>query len=143
MGEIIMPTLLTWSVKIETVGGRTVFTLNPGPGPNPGPNEKLAPAEPFTAQIGDGVSWRNDTPGVAHMIWRTDGDGGAPIATVTPGGRGIPPSFDGLMSDPIAPDTSSSRQYFINTEDPLPATIYYCCLLHPNEKGSIKVIDHF
>jgi hypothetical protein len=127
----------TWSVKIETVGGRTVFTLNPGPNQEPS-----APGEPFTAQIGDGVSWRNDTA-VAHTIWRTDGDGGPPVATVTRGGRGIPPSFDALMSDPIAPDTSSSRQYFVNTEEPLPATIYYCCLLHPNERGSIKVIDHF
>jgi hypothetical protein len=126
-----------WSVKIETVGGRTVFTPNPGPGPEP-----AKPGDPLTAQIGDGVSWRNDT-GVAHMIWRTDGDGGAPVATVTPGGRGIPPSFDGLMSNPIAPDTSSSGQYFVNTNDSPPTTIYYCCLLHPNEKGSIKVIDQF
>jgi hypothetical protein len=130
----------TWSVKIHTDGGRTVFTLNPGP--NPGPNEKLALGEPFTAQNGDGVSWRNDTS-VAHTIWQTDGDGGAPIATVTAGGRGIPPSFDGLMSNPIAPDTSSSGQYSVNTKKPLPTTIYYRCLLHPNEKGIIKVIDVF
>lgn len=127
----------TWSVKIETVGGRTVFTPNLGPGQDP-----AAPGDPLTAQIGDGVSWRNDTE-FAHLIWRTDGDGGAPVATVTPGGRGIPPSFDGLMSNPIAPDTSSSGQYFVDTKEAPPTTIYYCCLLHPNEKGSIKVIDSF
>jgi hypothetical protein len=126
----------TWSVKIETVGGRTVFTPNPGPGPKP-----AAPGDPLTAQIGDGVSWRNDT-GAAHVIWRTDGDGGAPVATVTAGGRGIPPSFDGLMSNPIAPDSSSSGQYFV-ADEAAPTTIYYCCLLHPNEKGSINVVDKF
>jgi len=143
-------TPLTWSVKIEIEKdrdgketGRTVFTLNPGP-PDPGPNEKLAPGEPFTAQIGDGVSWGNYTP-VAHMIWRTDGDGGAPVATVTseensPGyGRGIPPSFDGRMSDPIAPGTPSSQEYVVITAEKPPTTIHYCCLLHPNEKGSINI----
>jgi len=97
------------------------------------------------AQIGDGVSWRNDT-GVAHIIWQTGGDGGAPVEKVTKGGRGIPPSFDGLMSNPIAPDTSSSGQYFVpdNPDSPgEPYKIYYCCLLHPNEKGQINVIASF
>jgi hypothetical protein len=126
----------TWSVKIETVGGRTVFTPNLGPGQEP-----AAPGASLTAQIGDAVSWRNDTE-FAHLIWRTNGDGGAPIATVTPGGRGIPPSFDGLMSNPIAPGTSSSAQYFV-ADEAAPTTIYYCCLLDPNVKGSINVIDKF
>jgi hypothetical protein len=122
----------TWSVKIETVGGRTLFTPNPGPGPEP-----AKPGEPLTAQNGDGVSWRNDT-GVAHIIWRTDGDGGPPDATVKSGPRGMRPSFVGLMSNPIEPDAPSSPQYVVNAESP-ETTIYYCCLLHPNEKGQIVI----
>jgi hypothetical protein len=154
VGEIIMRTPrapLTWSVKIEIEKdrdgketGRTVFTLNPGPpdpGLNPGPNEKLAPGEPFTAQIGDGVSWGNYTP-VAHMIWRTD-DHGTPDASMAEVPRGMPPNFNGLMSDPIAPGGSSSQEYVVTTAAAPPTTIHYCCLLHPNEKGSITVIDRF
>lgn len=123
----------TWSVKIEkTRGGQTVFTPD-----QTGPDQKpAAPGDPLTAQIGDIVSWRNDT-GDVHTIWQTD-DAGAPIATVTVGDRGIPPSFDGLMSNPIAPDTSSSPQYIVYAGDGVP-TIHYCCLLHRNETGSINI----
>jgi hypothetical protein len=122
----------TWSVKIETVGGQIVFTPD-----QTGPDQKpAAPGAPLTAQIGDIVSWRNDT-GDAHTIWQTDG-AGAPVATVTASGRGIPPSFDGLMSNPIAPDASSSPQYVVYAADEV-TTIHYCCLLHRNETGSINI----
>jgi hypothetical protein len=101
----------------------------------------------LTAQNGDGVSWRNDT-GDGHIIWRLDREGGEPVATVTPGGRGTQPRFDGRMTDPIAPRTPpapytpSSERYTV-AEKQSPTKIYYCCLLHPNEKGQINVIDSF
>ena len=85
------------------------------------------PGQPLKAQIGDLVSWNNQT-GEAHQIWLTDHQG-TPVRELT---------------DVIAEFTSSFPGYVTQQADISPAsttgTIHYHCSLHPDEKGQITVV---
>jgi plastocyanin len=89
------------------------------------------PGQPLKAQLGDLVSWNNQT-GRAHQIELTDQDGN-PVRELT---------------DKIAKHTSSFPGYVTQAADirptsaPLPqtGTIYYQCSIHPEEKGQITVV---
>jgi hypothetical protein len=106
------------------------------------------PGDPAHAQIGDIVTWGDDT-GQAHQPWPTEGNtpNGAPAAANAPGS-----TF--YYSDPIAANGSSRPQYVIPAQLPAvpPATqptpvaagtvFYYCCKNHPaaaSERGRIII----
>jgi plastocyanin len=113
-----------WSVKIVPNPNGTGAVFQPNL-----PNSK--PGDTLNAQTGDIVSWRNDT-GNVHQPWPTQGN--------VPGGPPAPPpvAAANLLSNPIKPNESSNPQFVVNTATG--TTIYYCCLNHPSEKGSITVV---
>jgi hypothetical protein len=123
---------LEWSVKIvpNPSGSGAAFQPNLVP--------EVPPGSTLNAQIGDIVSWRNDTT-AEHQPWPTQGNvaGGPPAAAA---------SGPTLLSRKIPPGTSSSPQYVVNPAaftPPAGGVIYYCCLIHPNEKseqGSITIV---
>jgi hypothetical protein len=130
----------TWSVGIEngpgTLAGQTVFRPD---------QRNSGQGVPLSAQTGDTVTWTNNT-GVVHEIWQTVN--GKPVDTGTPfvpasagtGGALTPaqqPTVAGLMSNPIPPGSPSAPAYVIAAASG--TTVTYCCLLHPNETGSIAV----
>jgi plastocyanin len=96
------------------------------------------PGQPLKAQLGDLVSWNNQT-GRAHQICLAD-ETGAPVK-----------DDNGKLqklTKRIAKYTSSFPGYVTANTDirptssPLPqtGTIYYCCSIHPEEKGQIEVV---
>jgi hypothetical protein len=104
--------------------------------------------DPAHAQVGDIVTWGNDT-GQAHQPWPTENNSptGGP-ATSNPAGSVF------YYSDPIAAHGSSRPQYVIPGQLPAvpPATqptpvaagtvFYYCCKNHPSvqsERGQIII----
>jgi hypothetical protein len=118
---------LDWSVQINVSGTGAVFQPNL-------PNAQAGAT--LQAQVGDIVSWGNNTS-LTHQPCPTINNDptGQPNTAVTGPAK---------MSDPIAPNNSSTPQYVV---DPaalnLPVAdgtvIYYCCANHPNERGSITI----
>ena len=92
------------------------------------------PGQPLKAQLGDLVSWNNQTRGT-HQIWLTDEKGKQ--------------LENGKVTDKIAKYKSSFPGYVTQLKDVRPpvsattktGTIYYQCSLHPKEKGQIKVVS--
>jgi plastocyanin len=74
---------------------------------------------PLTVHVNDSVSWYNGDLKNAH--WP------APSAA----------NPKGFMDYQIAPDGESSQ---ISINPPAPYTLNYICVLHPGEKGQIKVV---
>jgi hypothetical protein len=116
---------LDWSVKIVPNAGGTGAAFQPNL-----PNAK--PGDTLNAQIGDVVTWRNDTTEV-HQPWPTQGNvpGGPPFTGPLPQNQ--------TLSAPIPPNTSSTPQYIVNPGTGV-TTIYYCCRNHPSEQGSITIV---
>src|SRR5215469_2830464 len=87
--------------------------------------------EPSKANVknGDLVSWDNEA-NVAHWPW--------PVTSATaPPQDPLPPSLSPLSPNPIKPH-SSSDDYSVTAN--VGTTIFYCCKLHPNERGSLVVV---
>ncbi len=83
---------------------------------------------------GDTVSW-NNTTGTTHRPWPTDANY-VPVPAVDP-----PDATPGYMSDPIPPAQSSRPTYPVQLgNSPTPILVHYCCLLHPNERGTIRIV---
>jgi hypothetical protein len=107
-----------WSIKIVHEAGATTFE----------------PAQQNAWQD-DLVTWNNTTD-VTHQPWPTDQVyNPLPDSEVTRGSANY-------LSDPIPPHQSSRPSYNVQGSDlsPPPSswTIYYCCKLHPNERGTIE-----
>jgi hypothetical protein len=89
------------------------------------------PGQPLVAQVDDLVTW-NNTTNDAHWPWPTDQNftplpdaqvsiaNGNYLSNQIPAGGSSRPSYDAVM-----PKTGS--------------TIFYCCKLHPQERGTITV----
>jgi hypothetical protein len=99
-------------------------------------------ADGLLAQAGDLVSWNNRTDDV-HQPWPTDANY-VPLADAQVGPRGS----QNYLSDEIDPDGSSRPSWvvapltFPAPPPPPPVsgkTIYYCCRLHPQERGKINI----
>ena len=90
------------------------------------------PGQPLQAQLGDLVSWNNQT-GEAHQICLADQDGN-PVRELTDRIAEYTSSFPGYVTDQadIRPT---------GTPAPATGTIYYCCSIHPAEKGQITVVS--
>jgi hypothetical protein len=121
---------LDWSIHIVKVAGGSAF--QPWV-----PNSH--PGDPTKAQVGDIVTWGNDTTGV-HQPWPTENNTptGAPAAS-------NPPGSALFFSEPIPPGGSSTPQYVVPAALPsgtalVPGSvIYYCCKNHPTERGQIVI----
>jgi hypothetical protein len=120
---------MDWSVKIV-------------PAANPTPSAPAAfqpdlmnsqPGDPLYVQDDDIVTWNNTTDDT-HWPWPTDANF-KPVAQdpVTKD----PVTTDLKLSDPIEPNMSSRPSY--NVLKPDGGTIYYCCWLHQEERGTIVV----
>ena len=128
---------LDWSIRIVSAAGGTSAFQPRVPGANPG--------DPLKAQVGDTISWGNDTT-VTHQPWPTVGNtqSGAPVAS-NPAGSPL------FFSQPIAAGNSSNPQYVVPGSIPGPtpgslavtltagSTIFYCCKNHPTERGRIVI----
>ena len=115
-----------WSIKI--VAGE-----NPGDPAAFVPDlEGANPGDPLVASRGDLVSWNNTTRD-RHRPWPAGSD----FAPVLPESS-VPRQSKYYLSDPIPPDDSSRPSWVVSP----PAsgnTIFYCCLLHPEEHGQIQI----
>lgn len=104
-----------WSIKI--VPGETCASFVPDVYVPPG-----AATSALRAQAGDQVSWNNQTAD-EHQPWLAD-DQFKPV-------EGNANALTGV----IGPWDSSSPGYLVPA-----ATINYCCILHPDEHGTIEVV---
>ena len=84
------------------------------------------------ARAGDNVIWRNLTD-QHHQPWPTD-DKFTPLPDAD-----VKEGVNKLSVAPIAPHKPSSAAYSVNFKPPTPpgGTLYYCCKLHPEERGTI------
>ena len=108
------------------------------------PQLQPAGAEGLLAETGDLVSWSNATEDV-HQPWPTDASFN-PLTDAQVGPRGSP----NYLSDEIDPDHSSRPSWSV-TQLTFPAppppppvtgkTIFYCCKLHPQERGKIIITN--
>jgi hypothetical protein len=131
--------MAVWIVKIE-------------PGANPGdpavfvPQLQPAGAGGLLAEKNDVVSWSNKTDDT-HEPWPTD-ENYTPLTDAQIGEGGSP----NYLSDEIDPGHSSRPSWvvrklaFPGPPPPPPpvgngATIYYCCKLHPQERGKIIITN--
>jgi hypothetical protein len=125
--------MATWIVNIEN-------------GANPGDPAKFVPqlqragADGLLAAPGDLVSWSNRTDDV-HEPWPTD-QNYTPLTDAQVGESGS----QNYLSDEINPRRSSRPSWYVRKLKAPPAptigdgnTIYYCCKLHPQERGKIII----
>jgi hypothetical protein len=125
---------LEWSVKIvaNPSGQGAAFQPNLVP--------EVPPGTSLSAQIGDIVTWRNDTD-AEHQPCPT-------VGNVPDGPPDAAASGPTMLSGKIAAHASSTPQYVVNPAAFTPpisgtGTIYYCCLNHPGEpgeRGSITIV---
>jgi hypothetical protein len=88
---------------------------------------------PLLVFSGDLVSW-NNTTGAVHQPWPTDSNHVVlPAATV--GAHGDP----NYLSDPIPIHQSSTPSWSATPSPVTNKTIFYCCKLHPQERGKIVI----
>jgi hypothetical protein len=116
--EAAMP---DWSIKF-------VPAKNPKPGlladfvlDNPG-----NPTSPFSVYQGDNVSWNNTTR-----------DDHQPAVYDPVGGAGPPAGNPQPIGDILKPHDSSDTY---PVAAPAGSTVWFCCALHPNEVGTLRVI---
>jgi hypothetical protein len=88
-----------------------------------------ATAGSFDVQQGDLVSWNNTTKD-EHWPW--------PVASATaPPAIPLPPGSPVLVSGSVQPATSSD---WYNVAAATGTTIFYCCRIHPAERGKLVVV---
>jgi plastocyanin len=103
----------SWSITIVPGAERASFV--PDVYTPPGKTVSIA----LQAQIGDCVSWNNQT-NQEHEIWEQGG---------------------GQLSEQIDPFRSSTPGYIVALTGKAPGTVNYYCSIHPEETGSIDVIS--
>lgn len=108
----------TWAITIQTGVPCASFV----------PDVFGATGNVLNAEIGDLVCWNNQTS-QEHEIWLAN-------AAYEPQRR---------ITDTIAPFQSSQPGYVPQAGDTTPpktkaGTIYYCCSIHPEERGTIQVV---
>ena len=112
-----------FSIKIEGAEGDTRFV----------------PASVKVATGGgvpDTVSWGNRSTTQSHQPWPTRQDGTLLTQQEVTGANAR-----NYLSDEIPPRGSSTPVWVAATSTITGATIFYCCKLHPNERGTITVTD--
>jgi hypothetical protein len=87
--------------------------------------------QPLAAQVDDLVTW-NNTTGEAHWPWPTD-QNYAPLPDSQ-----VSTKNGNYLSDRIPAGMSSRPSYDVKMPTS-GSTIYYCCKLHPQERGRITV----
>jgi hypothetical protein len=127
--------MTTWLINIEEgedEGDPAAFVPQLQAGPD------------LLAKLGDLVSWSNRTDDV-HEPWPTD-QNFTPLTDAQVGPHGS----QNYLSDEINPNHSSRPSWFVRKLKFPPAppppppvgdgnTIYYCCKLHPEERGKIII----
>jgi hypothetical protein len=88
---------------------------------------------PLLVFSGDLVSW-NNTTGAVHQPWPTDSNH-VPLPAATVGAHGAP----NYLSDPIPIHQSSTPSWSATSSPVTNKTIFYCCKLHPQERGKIVI----
>jgi plastocyanin len=88
------------------------------------------PGDPITLQAGDLYSWDNMTS-EEHWPWPTD-EKFQPLADDK-----VSFSLGNFLSERIAPGSSSGA----SIAPSIPGEIRYCCKLHPEMRGSIKIVS--
>jgi hypothetical protein len=120
-GRIAMP---DWSIKIvpskSQVAGVLAEFVADVAGAKPGT---------FDVQQGDLVSWNNTTP-EEHWPWPVASQSAAPAIP-------LPPGSPVLTSGSVRAATSSDAY---NVAAATGTTIFYCCRLHPAERGRLVVV---
>ena len=111
-----------WSVRIVALpaGGSAFEPRVPGG----------TPGSELVVLSGDVVTWGNATT-ESHQPWPADANF-VPVTASTP-----PTDTPGYMSDPIPANGSSQPQFIV--AGTASTVIYYCCLLHQNEHGTIRI----
>lgn len=99
--------------------------------PDLGPGSQVG--APLQAQVQDIVTWGNQTQDT-HQPWPLDASG-----------HPVPYPYTGTkanyLSDPIEAGGSSFPQFVVTGT--VGQTIFYCCRLHPNERGQIAIVANF
>jgi hypothetical protein len=113
-----------WSIKIVKAGSGSTAAFVPS-------LEGAELGEPLQAQSSDLISWNNRTANT-HQPWPTD-ENYKPLAA-----SDVSQANQNYLSDPVAPWEPSSPAYIVPAVTAA-TTIYYCCKLHPQERGSITV----
>ena|SRR6266705_2071781 len=101
--------------------------------------DDVPPGDPLVAGPRDLVSW-NNTTGDTHQPWPADEDY-KPLPDPLPDSQNnVSRTSPYYLSDEIPPD-DSSRPSWIVTKSTVGdgRTMYYCCLLHPEEHGEIII----
>jgi hypothetical protein len=88
---------------------------------------------PLAVFSGDGVSW-NNTTGQVHQPWPTDSNN-VMLPASTVGSHGGP----NYLSDPIPIHQSSTPTWSAKASPVTNKTIFYCCKIHPQERGKIVI----
>jgi hypothetical protein len=108
-----------WSIKIEEAENKTQFV-------------------PDTLEVSlannDTVSWGNKSTKRSHQPWPTRQDGTLLTEQEVTGAN-----LRNYLSDEIPPRGSSTPTWVAATSTITDNTIYYCCKLHPEERGTIIV----
>lgn len=104
----------------------------------------VPPGNPLVAGPNDTVSWNNTTDDT-HQPWPAalpqPGQPGVPL----PDNQVLPRGSQYYLSDPIPQNSASRPTWIVTKTTPVPPpagqplTLYYCCLLHPEEQGEIII----
>lgn len=118
----------TWSIKIVAADPCAQFEPDVYAPPD-------TPAvRPLQAQLGDLVSWNNQTTEV-HKIWLTN-ETYEPVAAIT---EEIPPN-DSSYPGYVPQQADVSPTVPAGETPTFPQTIYYYCSIHTDEHGQIVVV---
>ncbi len=118
----------SWSIKIVAGDPNALFV------PDVYAPAGTAEVRPLQAQLGDLVSWNNQTSD-PHHIWLTNEEY-EPQATITeviPPGESSYPGYVPQQAD-VSPTVPAGEQ------PTFPQTIYYYCSKHTDERGTIVVV---
>lgn len=86
------------------------------------------PGQPLEVETDDLVSWNNTTP-EDHWPWPLESEDAQPVDP--------PPQNQYLTVKAVKPDTPSPWYNVVASD----GTIYYCCKLHPAERGKLVVVS--
>ena len=91
--------------------------------------------DPLPAEVSDLVSWNNTTDKI-HRPWPTRED-----FTPLPNEDVLPRGSTFYLSDHIQPEKSSRPNWTVAKNPKVGGgkTMFYCCKLHPNERGKIII----
>jgi hypothetical protein len=105
--------------------------------------DDVPPGDPLVVAPNDIVCWNNTTDDT-HQPWPAalpqPGQPGVPL----PDSKVLPRGSEYYLSDPIPRNSSSRPSWIVTDTTPVSTpsgqlTMYYCCLLHPEEQGQIII----